>query len=229
MPRPLTNAPPRKESSSLPTGLPTLEQFTAYQALAEYFNQQLFGGSLPPVFLNFSRKGRRTRGFFAPHRWEKAETVTHEISLNPQFLAAGLSIETAATLAHEMVHLWQQVYGTPSRTRYHNREWADKMEAVGLMPSDTGQPGGKRTGQQMSHYVLPNGSFAQVFAALPPGCSLPWTCNEPGRQNGPLDRRPPSKVKYTCPGCGANAWGKPALRLVCGTCNQPLGAMAITG
>lgn len=30
--------------------------------------------------------------------------------------------------------------------------------------------------------------------------------------------RPPSKLKYSCPKCHANAWGKPALKLICGTC-----------
>ena len=40
--------------------------------------------------------------------------------------------ESMGTLVHEMVHFWQQEFGTPSRRGYHNREWADKMEALGL-------------------------------------------------------------------------------------------------
>src|SRR4051812_32223310 len=98
---------------------PTAEQFTAYQALAQYFNERLFGGTLPPVLLNFGRKGHRTRGFFAANRWEKAIATTHEISLNPQLLKERSPLETAATLVHELCHLWQFVFGTPSRTGYH--------------------------------------------------------------------------------------------------------------
>ena len=45
----------------------------------------------------------------------------------------------------------------PGRTGYHNREWASKMLEVGLVPSDTGQPGGKQTGQHMTHYIDPKG------------------------------------------------------------------------
>ena len=56
-----------RETPATPTG----EQFAAYQALVRYFNDQLFAGALPPVLLNFSRKGRQVRGFFAPDRWEK--------------------------------------------------------------------------------------------------------------------------------------------------------------
>jgi hypothetical protein len=31
-----------------------------------------------------------------------------------------------------------------------------------------------------------------------------------------------SRVKYTCPGCGANAWGKDGLRLICADCDQSM-------
>ena len=30
------------------------------------------------------------------------------------------------------------------------------------------------------------------------------------------------RVKYTCPKCGANAWAKPAVKLVCGVCEKRL-------
>lgn len=30
--------------------------------------------------------------------------------------------------------------------------------------------------------------------------------------------KPPSKLKYSCPDCHANAWGKPGLNLICGAC-----------
>ncbi|MDW8326742.1 MAG: hypothetical protein RMK99_09260 [Anaerolineales bacterium] len=33
-----------------------------------------------------------------------------------------------------------------------------------------------------------------------------------------------SKTKYTCAGCGANAWAKPSVNLWCGDCQQPMQA-----
>jgi hypothetical protein len=33
-----------------------------------------------------------------------------------------------------------------------------------------------------------------------------------------------SKTKYTCPGCGLNAWGKPEFHLVCGECEARMAA-----
>lgn len=196
---------------------PTPEQFVAYQAVFDHFNRALFDGKLPPVILNFSRKNR-TYGFFAPDRWVGASTKTHEISLNPAHLRTREEKEVASTLVHEMVHLWQHVYGSPSRTGYHNREWATKMEAVGLVPSSTGQPGGKKTGQNMTHYIEPGGVYEKAFAELPSECWLPWAAVPELR-----DRKGgggSGKVAYVCPAGHGKAWGKPGLSIVCGECGR---------
>ena len=37
-----------------------------------------------------------------------------------------------------MTHVWQHQHGKPSSRGYHNREWAAKMKAIGLQPSNTG-------------------------------------------------------------------------------------------
>ena len=205
-----------------PTGMrgtPTSAQFHAYEQMFAYFNKNLFAGGLPPVILNFSRHAKAL-GFFAPERWEKGRAggdVKHEISLNPSHLGSRKPIETAGTLVHEMVHLWQQEHGRPSRAGYHNEEWAAKMEALGLVPSSTAAPGGARTGQRMSHYMAKGGAFERAFRAMPAAFSLPWSCEEPERAKKKTER---NKVKYTCPGCDANVWGKPELGIVCEECDE---------
>lgn len=67
---------------------------------------------------------------------------------------------------HEMCHLWQAHFGKPGRGCYHNDEWAQKMEAVGLMPSSTGRPGGRRVGDRIADYMLPGGPFAKAVNHL---------------------------------------------------------------
>lgn len=202
---------------------PTAEQFSAYQAAFDYFNRTLFAGQLAPVILNFSRKAK-SLGFFAAERWGKQEgedgrAKRHEISLNPSYLAMRPARETMSTLVHEMCHLWQQDHGTPPRGGYHNREWGSKMESVGLMPSNTGLPGGKKTGDRMTHYIVEGGAFAKAFESIPAEYLLPWSAADFEEEKA---KRPASKVKFTCPGCMANAWGKPNLRITCGSCEQPM-------
>jgi hypothetical protein len=50
------------------------------------------------------------------------------------------------------------------------------MEAVGLMPSTTGRPGGKKTGEKMSDYPIPGGRFLKECDSLVSGgrFDLPW-------------------------------------------------------
>lgn len=216
-------------------GEPTIEQFSSYQALYHYFNKKLFSGELPPIILNFSRKDK-TAGFFAPNRWvsQSGENKTHEISINPSYMARVPFIEVCQTLVHEQAHLWQMLFGKPSRKGYHNKEWAKKMEAIGLMPSSTGQEGGNTVGQKMSDYVLPGGQFEKVFKSLPESLGLPWVANEetaaaaPGNgaeQGEQEEEKPPkkkTKVKYTCPQCGMKLWGKPELQVYCKPCETYL-------
>lgn len=192
---------------------PTAEQFGAYQKAFAYFNETLFGGSLPECILNFSRKGK-TRGFFASERWQKGESNTHEISLNPDVLDRE-PIETMSTLVHEMVHLWQFEYGNYSKNGYHNSEWAAKMESIGLMPSNTGEPGGSRTGSKMTHYIIYDGLFQKAFEAMPSKFLIPWASFAVKSQGPRKD-----KIKYTCPKCNSNVWGKTDLSIVCGICKE---------
>lgn len=195
---------------------PTREQFTAYQRLYDYFNRELFSPHLPPCVLNFSRHAN-TLGFFAPERWNKGKDVKHEISLNPATLKLRAPREVCSTLVHEMVHLWQAEHGTPSRAGYHNREWSERMQAVGLMPSTTGQEGGEKMGQKMSHYIIEGGPFAKAFAKLPHEF-FPWLCTpEP---EGKKAKARTDKVRYTCPECDAHVWGKSGLALRCNECRE---------
>jgi hypothetical protein len=193
---------------------PTGDQFGAYGQAFDHFNRELFSAALPRCILNFSRHAR-CRGFFAAERWSREGRHTHEISLNPDVLNRPLK-DSMGTLVHEMVHLWQQESGEPSRRGYHNAEWADKMESLGLMPSHTGEPGGKRIGQNVTHYIIAGGPFDRAFHAMPAEYQLPWTSGSPAAAAEP--RR--DKVKYQCPSCAVNVWGKAELNIVCGDCGE---------
>ena len=94
------------------------------------------------------------------------------------------------------------------------------MVEVGLIPSDTGAPGGKRTGQRVTHYIEEGGRFDRIWNVL---AADGFTFDYQDRAtNGP--DKPPSKLKvrYTCRTCGDCAWGKPDLRIACMKCNQQM-------
>jgi predicted SprT family Zn-dependent metalloprotease len=198
-----------------------------------YFNAVLFGGALGHVILNFSRSAR-SLGFFAPERWKDASNkTTHEISLNPAYLTRETQKDSASTLVHEMAHLWRHEQGNPPRGGYHDRQWADKMEKLGLMPSSTAAPGGARVGYKMSHYIVAGGAFERAFETMPLECQLPWMCGVDEKAiegkgkkgkggNKEKEAKRKLKLKYSCPGCELNVWGRAGLRLRCVDCDEEL-------
>lgn len=210
---------------SYDTTHPTTRTYFGLDGAYVFFNERLFSARLPPCLITLQRKNR-AYGYFAGDRFGARDRteIIDEIALNPSFFAECSVEDTLSTLVHEMVHLQQKHFGAPPRRGYHNREWAGMMRAVGLIPSASGEPGGKETGQRVSHYVEPGGRFAQACAELVDlrGDTVPYVELGSELERETRERKAASKTKYTCPACGANAWAKPGIALDCGACKQPM-------
>lgn len=234
---------------------PTEQAYTEFSEAYDFYNERLFNARLPGCLFTMQRKAH-TYGYFSSKRFvSRAGRQADEIALNPEVFAVVPLVEILQTLVHEMTHQWQQHFGTPGRRRYHNKEWGDMMESVGLMPSHTGQPGGRKTGEQMMDYVIEGGPFDRATRELVAGdFGITWLDRFPAKSmvtmtatvsalqldGGQLDAHeelpaadPSLQVeiqepnrsnrwKYTCPGCGVNAWGKPKLNLKCGDCDEAM-------
>lgn len=145
---------------------PTIEFYTLFQFIYDYYNVHLFENKLPNCMIVITRK-TYTLGYYSNERWEnKSRVKTDELAMNPMYFSKRSILEILQTMAHEMCHVWQFHYGKRSRGGYHNKEWGRKMESIGLMPSNTGQIGGKKTGQQMMDYPISNGEFLKVSGKL---------------------------------------------------------------
>jgi len=103
------------------------------------------------------------------------------------------------------------------------------------MPSNTGEPGGRRVGEQMTHYIIDGGPFDRACAdLLTTEYTLSWFDRFPPVDPVPVERggcassgalaavapaikeNGSNRVKYRCPSCSSQVWGKPELKLVCG-------------
>jgi len=214
---------------------PTDVTYRGFQAAYDVFNRELFGRRLPPCMITLRTFGK-ARGYFSPDRFVHLTevTTTHEIALDPRQFMDRTAVEVLSTLAHEMCHLEQREYGTPSRAAYHNREWVDLMARIGLVASDTGKPGGKQTGQAMTHYIEPGGRFETVARRLVDAgrFTLGWADIEGFIVDEPAGGTPGAKTvvpapkaaksprsgvraKYVCGTCTAAVWGKPGLTIGC--------------
>lgn len=212
----------------------TVETYTALQDAYDYFNKALFGGKLPPCLITLPYH-RGAYGYFRhepfskrtsskmikantakgklPNAGKKA-VLTDELALNPFLFTGRTDREILSTLVHEQAHLWQHHFGKPKKT-HHDKEWATKMEELGLMPSSTGQPGGRRTGRRVSHYIIDGGAYDLAQKK----CKI--TINWAGMMRGDEGKKSRKRTKYCCPECETNLYGKAELSIICGSCSTP--------
>lgn len=222
-----------EQGRSLP---PSLAANAELQIAYSHFNKELFGGNLPDCVITYTRK-KNVLGHFCPDRFQRiGGDLWPELALNPTYLALREDRQSLSTLVHEQVHVWRHYFGPLNRrggrgsNGYHDLPWADEMERLGLMPSDTGLPGGKRTGHRMTHYIVDGGPFDRACRELiATGFLITWrdrlvfTGGNSGA--GDDDLEPPQKkdrVKFTCRQCALNAWAKPSALLSCTICGVPM-------
>ena len=147
---------------------PTQKTYGTLDDAYRFFNERLFDGQLPACLITMQRS-RKAYGYFAGSRFGSRDgsEITDEIALNPMHFRERTTEQSLSTLVHEMTDPREQHhFGKPSRGGYHNKQWASMMRAIGLVASDTGAPGGKETGQRISHYIEPDGKFATTCAEL---------------------------------------------------------------
>jgi|SRR5215831_13795468 len=198
---------------------PTADTYSAMQTAYDHFNRELFASTLPACLITLQRQ-RGAHGYFSGGRFHArgGQGKADEIAMNPNHIGGRTVTQTLSTLAHEMAHLWQHHFGKPSRNGYHNQEWAQKMHNIGLAPTSTGVPGGKETGQKVTHVSVAGGLFARSCdRLLKTGLRLTWHDLHAGDPET-TRKKSNTRSKYTCPDCGLNAWAKPGAPLLCGDC-----------
>lgn len=159
---------PGEQSPGIPPQAvsPTSEMYGDLDRAYRYYNEHLFGNVLPDCLITLRARGR-TYGYFHEERFQHPDgRRTAEIALNPAKFGQRTIEDCISTLVHEQVHLWQVVVGTAPKRPYHNKNFKEKMEEIGLITSTTGEPGGARTGQMMSHYIAADGLFLELTRAL---------------------------------------------------------------
>jgi predicted SprT family Zn-dependent metalloprotease len=205
---------------------PTRETYDPLQQAYENLNRALFEGELPNCLITLQRS-KKSYGYFCGDRFGRADgTLTDEIALNPTHFRDRPQEEVLATLAHEMVHLWQHHFGTPGRGRYHNKEWAGKMKSIGLQPTSTGKDDGAETGDVMGHLIVPDGPFDRaVRKLLARGLVVSWIEQPEKRADGDeeendeapdAENKSGKRVRYMCPHGDTKAWARHGAKLVCG-------------
>ena len=200
---------------------PMLDMGDELQKIYDHLNWRLFQDKLPNCIITLKHR-TGTSGFFSAKSYDRKDgTFSDEIIMNPALYEPDSPSEFLAVLAHQMTHLWQVHYGAPGRGGYHNREWADKMIEVGLQPSQSGEKGGRETGDTMRHLIISGGEFYKAVQELVRSSGL-LTWRQREKPAPSTSSKSGKRQKFTCPECGVIALSSHSAEIACTRHGLPL-------
>jgi hypothetical protein len=149
-------------------------------------NDRFFEREMPDAVLGFERMDHRILAGYTLKR--NAQGLLYEIAFNTHHLERPLW-ETLETLMHEYVHLWQQNYGQdPVARNYHNVEFVQRCEAIGLHPAiGSGvhlRPADGAFAEFLKAYGVPEPEAVEGVKLNPTGKPLDWWTDPRERPKG---------------------------------------------
>lgn len=169
----------------------------ADRTMAEFFYD---APKMPYPVLAMEKDRRTRRGFYTA---QDGYTLIHRINLNPFSLKTGA--DAAQTLAHELVHLWQNHVGRPCRKNYHNEEFHARMAQYGILTEGPRGVFVKYIDATWDAWMIENEDL-QLDKFLLPG----------------IDPKPKRELlKHQCPECQVSVRHRNELNLICGDCMIP--------
>lgn len=178
------------------------ELFKALHTFADRTVEEFFYDTpdLPHPVVAMEKDRASRRGFYTVR---DGYTLIHRINLNPYALRDGE--DAARTLAHELVHLWQQHVGRPCKRNYHSAEFHARMAEYGI--TTTGKRGTfVEAGGRWEAWMVENEDLKLASFILP------------GTDQKPKRNMP----KQSCPECGQGFRTRRELNVICGDCMVPM-------
>lgn len=174
--------------------------FQALHTFADRTIEEFFSDTpgMPHPTISLEEDRLTRKGHYRP---KDGYALVHNINLNP--LAHKNGEEAAETLAHELVHLWQDTIGRPMKRNFHNAEFHGRMAQYGI--TTDGKNGRHVQWEiQWPNWLVENADLRLGDFQLP---------------GPPEDRR--SLLKFECPDCGATFRCRKAVNAMCLDCSVP--------
>lgn len=195
-------------------------------------NTEFFGGELPEPIITLKKTPGAYGHITCGKTWTAGDQQRHEINISTATLDRPIE-NTAATLLHEMCHLYNMEHGIQDCSRggsYHNKKFKECAEAHGLEVEHHEKYGWTVTSPSLR---LLDFVEAQGWAAIQmtEGISF-WDMlgtgtgsKTPGAAEGGAEKppkKPSSTRKYICPKCGNSCRATKAINLICGDCMESM-------
>ena len=184
------------------------------ESLFDLLNKAYFDSALPKPVITVQSTPKAYGHCTTKQIWKAESEAMYEINLGAEFLNRP-SANTAATMCHEMVHLYclvNEIADTCQKGRYHNKTFKNEAEARDLQIDYDRTIGYSITAptDAFKKTLEDNGYALEVLFA-----------REIPKGKASADRE--KAHKYICPICGQEVKTTAELSLICGTCEVPMG------
>jgi len=183
------------------------------EGLFDILNAAYFGGELPRPVITVQSTPKAYGHCSTKKIWKSESEAMYEINIGAEFLNRP-SANTAATMCHEMVHLYclvNEIADTCQKGRYHNKTFKAEAEARDLEIGYDRTVGYSHTNptEAFKKTLEDNGFTLEVlFARVMPEAKAKTEREKPHR--------------YICPLCGQEVKTTADLSIICGHCEVPM-------
>ncbi|GHV19124.1 hypothetical protein FACS189425_09360 [Clostridia bacterium] len=203
----------KPSDSKQPKQLKMSETISVLEKTFDKLNTIYFEGKLPRAVITVQSTPRAYSHCTTKQIWKSDDTAQYEINLGAEFINRPFE-NTAATLTHEMVHLYcleNNIADTSQNGRYHNNNFKKEMLARDLEVDYDSAKGysATRTTEAFINKLKKAGINTNIqFARITQEAKK--TANR-------------SKARaYVCPECGQKVKSPSDLNLICGDCEVPM-------
>lgn len=182
---------------------------TKLESLFDILNRVYFDNALPKPVITVQSTPKAYGHCSTKKIWKSENDGQYEINIGAEFLNRP-SANTAATMCHEMVHLYclvNEIQDTCQKGRYHNKTFKAEAEARDL------EIGYDRT-VGFSH-TSPTEAFKKTLEDNGFVLEVPFARVMP-EEKAKAEREKPHR--YVCPVCGQEVKTTADLSLICGIC-----------
>ena len=182
---------------------------TKLESLFDILNRAYFDNALPKPVITVQSTPKAYGHCSTKKIWKSESDGQYEINIGAEFLNRP-SANTAATMCHEMVHLYclvNEIQDTCQKGRYHNKTFKAEAEARDLEIGYDRTVGFSHTNptEAFKKTLEDNGFVLEVpFARVMP------------EEKAKAEREKPHR--YVCPVCGQEVKTPADLSLICGIC-----------
>ena len=168
------------------------------------------GEEYPIVFFRFQREGGGRLGHYQPARNDSGLKL--EIGINPKHLSAEPDIDLAETVIHELLHLYEDLWGNPPRSanNYHSAWFRRRARGLGIPCSRYGAGQGRIdpspfvewARQQGLDGIHTHGHLDEEAPSCRPPKRDPWDCGCPRGERVSVLVPRASVLAARCERCG---------------------------